>query len=61
MNGYVAIYGSKQADIYADTLYNAKLKAIQHFKVPTSKRDLVSVMLARRADGSQVTHSTASI
>lgn len=54
-NGYKAFYQDKEADIYADTLYQAKLKAIAHFKAPKSKEYLVSVHLCE-LNGKQVTH-----
>ena len=56
MNGYIAFYNGKQHELYADTLLEAKDKAIQHFKPPKSKKHMVSVMLAEK-DGQQVTHT----
>lgn len=60
MNGYVAFYGNKQVDVYADTLYAAKLKAIAELKVPKSKQGLLSVTLAEK-EGETVTHDGASL
>lgn len=60
-HGYKAFYNQKQADVYAPSLYAAKLKAIEHFKAPKSRAHMVTVMLCERADGSQVIHSTASL
>lgn len=46
LNGYIALYNGKRAEIYAATLYDAKLQALEAFKPPRSKRHLVSVHLA---------------
>ena len=42
--GFVAMYGGKKINIEADSLYAAKLKAIEEFKVPKSKQGLLSVV-----------------
>jgi hypothetical protein len=60
MNGYKAFYNSRTAEVYADTLSQAKDKAVALFKAPKSKRHMVSVVLCEVA-GEQVSHSTASI
>ena len=60
MNGYIAIYNGKRIEIYADCLYSAKVKAIESFRPPKSKRHMISVALAEK-DGQQVTHSTVDI
>lgn len=60
MHGFKAFYGSRTADIYADTLFQAKEKAIAIFNPPKSKRHTVSVVLCEK-DGKQVTHSTAGL
>ena len=56
MNGYVAFYNSKRIEIYAETLFAAKKKAIAEFKVPKSKEHMVTVVLAE-TNGEQVTHT----
>jgi hypothetical protein len=56
MNGYVAIFKGKQIDIHADSLYLAKLKAIEEFKPSKKMESMVIVMLAEK-DGKQVIHS----
>lgn len=56
INGYVAMYNGKQTDIYAETLYAAKQKAIAHFKPKKSQQHMVIVMLAEKPDGTQVIH-----
>jgi hypothetical protein len=58
MNGYIFFYNGKRVELHADTLYDAHLKAIEHFKPPKSKRHMVHGMIAEKADV-QVTHSTA--
>ena len=42
--GFIAMYGGKKINIVADSLYAAKLKAIEEFKVPKSKQGLLSVV-----------------
>ena len=56
LNGYVAIFGSKQTEIYASSLYDAKQKAMAYFKPSKKKEYLVSIMLAT-VKGEQVIHS----
>jgi hypothetical protein len=55
-NGYVAFYNGRQADVYAKTALAAQQKAVEFFKPPKSKRHMVHVGLAERADGTQVVH-----
>lgn len=58
MYGYVCFYNGQRAEIYAETLYQAKLKAMEHFQKTAGRRkvkgELVSVVLAERPDGSTV-------
>lgn len=54
-NGYIAFFNDKQTEIHAESLYKAKLKAIEHFKPAKNKRHMVNVHLAEKA-GKQVTH-----
>ncbi len=56
MNGYIAFFNGKQHELYADSLLDAKEKAIEHFKPAKSKRHLVSVVLAEK-NGQPVTHN----
>ena len=60
MNGYICFYNGKRLEVYAETLYAAKLKAIEQFKPAKSKSHMVSVTLAEK-DGEQVIHSTNAI
>ena len=55
MNGYKAFYNGKELEIYADSLYSAKLKAIELFKPLKSKAHMVSVVLCE-LDDKQVVH-----
>ena len=57
-NGYKAFFAGRSQDIYADTLLEAKTKAVAHFKAPRSKQHMVSVVLCEKG-GETVTHSTA--
>lgn len=59
MNGYKAFFNGKEHDVYAETLLQAKEKAIEHFKPAKSKRHMVSVVLCEK-DGQPVLHSTAA-
>lgn len=67
MHGFKAFYNSKTVDVYAESLYAAKLKAIAHFKPRKSQEHMISVMLCEKdvdpttGKGTQVTHSTASL
>lgn len=56
MNGYIAFFQRKQVELYAESLYDAKLQAIAHFKVPKSKQGLLAVVLAE-VDNKPVVHS----
>jgi len=51
--GYICMYGDKRWETYADSLYDAKKKAIAHFKVKPKKEHMVSVYLAEK-DGEDV-------
>lgn len=53
--GYVAFYNGKRHELYAPSLYAAKLAAVAHFKPPKSKAHMVSVVLAEK-DGQPVVH-----
>jgi hypothetical protein len=67
MNGYKAFYRGSERDVYADTLYEAKQKAVALFKAPKKQEHMVSVMLCEKdvdpatGKGTQYLHSTASV
>ena len=46
MNGYIAFYNGKKTEIFADTLFGAREKAVAFFKPPRSKAHMVHVHLA---------------
>lgn len=54
--GYIAYYNGKQAEVWANGLFSAKNLAADHFKVPTHKRHLVTVILAE-VDNEPVAHT----
>jgi hypothetical protein len=55
--GYVAFgHDGKRHEVYANSSYEAKQKAVSHFKTPKSKQHLVSVTLAQK-DGKDVVHT----
>ena len=58
MNGYLAFYNDKKIEIYAESLYAAKLKAVAAFKVKPKKAHMVSVVLCEK-DGEVVVHNPA--
>jgi hypothetical protein len=53
VNGYKAFFSGKETDVYAESLYAAKLKALDHFKPRKSQEHMVSVVLCEK-DGKQV-------
>jgi hypothetical protein len=53
MCGYICLYNGKRIEVYADSLYAAKQKAIEVFNPPKSKRHMISVVLAEK-DGEPV-------
>lgn len=55
--GYVAFFEGDKVGLYASSLYQAKLRALSYFKPSKRKTNLVSVILAERADGTEVTHT----
>lgn len=55
MNGYIALYNGKKIELYAETLYDAKLKAIQLFKVNKKNEWQISVYLCEK-DNKPVIH-----
>lgn len=57
---YNAYYGGRTIEIQTHSLYQAKLKAIEVFKVPTSRRGLLSVILAGKPDRTAIEIDTNS-
>jgi hypothetical protein len=60
MNGYIAFYRGNQKEVFADSIWQAKQKAIAELSVPKKKQGLLSVMLAE-VEGNQVSHNSSSI
>lgn len=58
MNGYIAIYEKRRAEIYAPTLYDAKQRAVTLLNVPHKKRHLIAILLAEK-NGQPVIHNPA--
>lgn len=54
LNGYVCFYNGQRYEVYAPDLYQAKVRAIHHFKAPKKKEHMISVVLCELA-GRQVT------
>jgi hypothetical protein len=59
MNGYIAFYGDRELEVYAPSSYEAWQKAVALFKPRKKQEHMVHVHLCKRADGSEVLHSTA--
>jgi hypothetical protein len=59
MYGYIALYQGRRHELHADSLYAAKLAAIEYFKPPKSKQHLVTVHLAE-VNGETVTQMITS-
>lgn len=60
--GYICFGpNGKRCEVRADTAYNAQQKAAREMGVKPGKEWRVSVHLAEREGGEQVTHSTASL
>jgi hypothetical protein len=60
MNGYIGLYSGTKVEVYADSIWEAKQKAIQLLNVPKKKEGLLSIMLAE-VNGTQYVHNTSSI
>jgi len=58
-NGYICFYRGKRHEVWANTSFQAHSIAVQFYKA--RKPHEVHVHLAQRSDGTEVTHSTASI
>ena len=58
--GYIAYYNGQKKELVANDMYQAKLKAIELFKVPKSKQGLLAVVLAE-VEGKPVLQSGASL
>jgi hypothetical protein len=58
--GYIAYYNGQKKELTANDMYQAKLKAIEHFKVPRSKQGLLAVVLAE-VDGKPVLQTGAGL
>lgn len=50
MNKYACFYNNKQIEIEAESLFDAKNKAVDKFSPPKSKRHMVSVVLTQVGD-----------
>lgn len=55
--GYVAFYEGKRIELYAPTQYEARQRAVSHFKPNKKKTHLVHVHIAELADGTAVVHT----
>lgn len=55
--GYIAHFEGMRIELYAPSLYSAKLAAVDHFRPSKRKAGLLSVMIAEDRDGNVVTHT----
>jgi len=60
MDGYIGLYNGTKVEVYADSIWEAKQKAVQLLNVPKKKEGLLSIMLAE-VNGTQYVHNTSSI
>jgi len=58
MYGYKAFYNGKSIELYAESLFAAKQKAVAAFKVSAKKQHMVSVVLCEK-NGEVVSHSSS--
>jgi hypothetical protein len=59
MNGYICFYESDRVEVYANTLYEAKEKALKLFAIKYPRRKIKSYMTSAHLaekNGQQVTH-----
>ena len=56
MHGYIAFYNRDTKEIRAESLYEAKQKAIAHFKPPKSKQHLIAIELVE-VDNKSISHT----
>lgn len=59
--GYIVFFNNQKVGVYAPSLYEAKLKGLDHFKPRKSQAHMIHAHLAEDALGNQVTHSTGSM
>lgn len=62
IHGYKAFFNDKETDIYAESLYQAKLKAVEFFKPRKNKEHMVHVHFCvknvdENGEGEQVIHA----
>ena len=60
MNGYLAFYQGNRLEVYADTIWQAKQKAIQELSVPKKKQGLLTIALAE-VEGKEYINNASSI
>lgn len=60
MNGYVGMYNGSKVEVYADSIWDAKQKALKLLNVPKKKQGLMSIMLAE-VNGMGYIHNASSI
>jgi hypothetical protein len=59
LHTYICFYRGKQVELQAESSYAAQKAGAQHFKA--KKAYEVTAMLAGRADGTEVVHSTGGL
>jgi VCBS repeat-containing protein len=61
LHTYAAIYGCSRIEVQGKSLYDAKKAAVRILKVRPSKEHMMSVMLVKKADGTEITHTGAEL
>ena len=59
--GYIGFFNGQQFEVYAPTLLKAREQIVTLAGIPLSKLRQLNVVLAERADGTPVVHSTAGL
>lgn len=59
--GYIGYYAMQEYHVYAPTMLKAREQIVTLAGIPLSKLRLLIVVLAERADSSDVIHSTGSL
>jgi hypothetical protein len=58
-NGYICYFNNQKWECRAPSMFSAHEKAVLHFQPKKSQKHMVHCVLAERANGEAVTHSTS--
>ena len=57
LNGYVCFYNGQRVEVYAETSLKARSEAARRLRVRPRSEYKINVILALRADGTEVVHT----